>query len=79
MNKRTIPNVDKNMEQLKYPCSDSQNVSGYTGIFFKDFMYLFMRDTDRERGRDTDQGRSRLHAGHPTWDSILGIQDHAMS
>ena len=30
-------------------------------FFFKDFIYLFMRDT--ERGRDTSRGRSRLHAG----------------
>ena len=29
--------------------------------------------------RDTDRGRekSRLHAGSPTWDSILGLQDYA--
>ena len=27
-----------------------------------------MRDTERARGH----GRSRLHAGSPTWDSILG-------
>ena len=28
-----------------------------------------MRDTEtgRERGRDTGRGRSRLHAGSPTW------------
>ena len=34
-------------------------------LFFKDFIYLFMRDTgrerERERGRDTGRGRSRLH------------------
>ena len=24
-----------------------------------------MRDTERERGRDTGRGRSRLHAGSP--------------
>ena len=30
-----------------------------------------------ERGRDTDRGRSRLHAGSPMWDSIPGLQDHA--
>ena len=30
-----------------------------------------MRDTERERERD--RGRSRLHAGSPTWDSILGL------
>lgn len=29
------------------------------------------------RGRDTGRGRSRLHAGSPTCDSIQGLQDHA--
>ena len=33
---------------------------------------------ERERGRDTGRGRSRLHAGSPTWDSIPGLQDHAL-
>ena len=27
-----------------------------------------MRDTERERGRDTGRGRSRLPAGSPMWD-----------
>ena len=31
-----------------------------------------MRDTDRERGRDTGRGRSRFHVGSLMWDSILG-------
>ena len=35
-----------------------------------------MRHTDR--GRDTGRERSRLHAGRQTWDSILGLQDHAL-
>ena len=26
--------------------------------------------------RDTGRGRTRLHAGSPTWDSIPGLQDH---
>ena len=34
---------------------------------------------DPERRRDVGRGRSRLHAGSPTWDSILGLQDHAPS
>ena len=40
-----------------------------------------MRDTKikRERGRDIGRGRrSRLHARSPLWDSIPGIQDHAL-
>ena len=45
--------------------------------FKKDFIYLFVRDA--ERGRDTGRGRSRLHAGSPTWDLIPGLQDHALS
>ena len=51
---------------------------GIPPLFFL-AIYLFMheRHTERERGRDTGRGRSRLHAGSPTWDSILGLQDHA--
>ena len=44
--------------------------------FFKDFIYLCMRDTERERGSETGIGRSRLHAGSLIWDSIPGLQDH---
>ena len=46
---------------------------------YPDFIYLFMRDTHTHRGRDTGRGRSRLHAGSPMWDSILGLQDHTLS
>ena len=35
-----------------------------------------MRDTHRERGRDTGRGRNRLHTGSLMWDSIPGLQDH---
>ena len=40
-----------------------------------------MKATERERDRDRDIGRerSRLHAGIPMWDSILGLQGHALS
>ena len=37
-----------------------------------------MKDTDRERGKDTGRGGIRLHAGSPTWDSIPALQDHAL-
>ena len=39
-----------------------------------------MRDTqrERERGRDTSRGRSRLHAGSPMQDLIPGLQNHAL-
>ena len=38
-----------------------------------------MRDTHRERGRDTGRGRRRLHAGSPMWDWITELEDHALS
>ena len=44
---------------------------------FKDFIYLFIRDT--ERGRDTGRGRSRLPAGCLMQDSISRPQDHDLS
>ena len=48
-------------------------------FFFKDFIYYsFMIDLERERGRDTGRGRSRLHAGNLTRDSIPGLQDHTL-
>ena len=43
----------------------------------KDFIYLFMRDT--ERGRDIGRGRSRLPARSPMWDLISELQDHVLS
>ena len=37
-----------------------------------------MKDTERrERERDK-QREKRLHAGRPTWDSVPGLQDHAL-
>ena len=35
-----------------------------------------MIDMQKERGRDTGRGRSRLHAGSSMWDLIRGLQDH---
>ena len=45
-------------------------------IFLKYFIYLL--ETEREHGRDTGRGRSKLHAGSLTWDSIPVLQDHAL-
>ena len=43
-------------------------------LFFKDFIYLLMRETQREA--ETDKGRSRLLAGSLMWDSIPGPGSH---
>ena len=37
-------------------------------VFFKDFVYLFMRDTGR--GRDIGRGSSQLLTGSLMWNSI---------
>ena len=39
---------------------------------------LFIHERHREKGRDAGRGRSRLHAGSLTWDSIPGLQDHTL-
>ena len=54
-------------------------LSLFVFCFFKDFIYISLRDTERqrERGRDTGRG-SRLHVGNSMWDSIPGLQDHAL-
>ena len=44
--------------------------------FLKKFI---VTQRERERGRDTSRGRSRLHAGSPMWDSIPGVRDHSLS
>ena len=46
--------------------------------FFKKKI-LFIHERQRERGRQRHRGRSRLHAGSPMRDSILGSQDHTLS
>ena len=35
---------------------------------------MIVTHTERERGRDPGRGRSRLHAGSLTWDSIPGLR-----
>ena len=46
-------------------------------FFFKDFIYLFMRDTDR--GIETGRGRSRLPKGSPMCNLIPRPHDHDLS
>ena len=37
-----------------------------------------MREREKEASRDIGRERSRLHTGSPMWDSIPGLQDHAL-
>ena len=46
-------------------------------IFFLRFCLFIHENTERE-SRDTGRGRSRLHGGSPMWNSILGLQNHAL-
>ena len=41
-------------------------------------MYLFMRDTQRERQRHRRREKQAPCTGSPTWDSIPGLQDRAL-
>ena len=50
----------------------------FSKIFFFQILFIYSRETQIERGRDTGRGRSRLHAGSPMWDLIPGLQDHAL-
>ena len=57
-----------------------QNFDSFLNTFSFFFLkILFIHERHREeRGRDTGRGRSGLHAGSLTWDSIQGLQDHTM-
>ena len=44
-------------------------------LFFED---LFIYNRHREREREAEGGRSRLHARSLMWDSIPGLQDRAL-
>ena len=40
-------------------------------------MYLFMRDTERQRHRQREK-QAPCREGSPMWDSVLGPWDHAL-
>ena len=52
----------------------------YFGLDWFSFLrfYLFIHERHTQRGRDISRGRSRLPEGSPMWDSIPGLQDHAL-
>ena len=54
-----------------WPRSLARSWWGFLFSFFKDFIYLFMRDIGRERQRH--RGRSRLLQCRRMWYSILGL------
>ena len=61
-NKLKIKDLDVWPETTRFP---GENTLGLENSIFKnDFIYLFMRDT--QRGRDRE--RSRFPAGSPMWD-----------
>ena len=47
--------------------------------FFLKILFIYSWKTQRERGRDTGRGRSRLQAGSLMWDLIPGLQDHTLA
>ena len=49
---------------------------GIEWSILKDFIYLFMRDTERQRRR---QREKQAPCRKPNWDSIPGFCDHALS
>ena len=56
---------------------EERNHIFFNFLFFLRF-YLFIHERQRKRGRHIGRGR-RLHAGSSMWDSILGVQGHALS
>ena len=51
----------------------------FSFLFFFKILFIPSWETHRERGRDTGRGRSRVLAGSLMWDSIPGLQNHALS
>ena len=56
--------------------SNKVNCYCFIAAFFWRRFYLFINERHRERGRDTDKGRSRLPVGSRMQDSIPGPRDH---
>ena len=69
----TFMSVAENMAKQLF----AEPLNSYQDFFFKIFIYLLMRDT--QRGRDIGRERSRLLTGSPMQDSIPELWDHALS
>ena len=57
---------------------DWQKLYSSSVVFFLNFIYLFMTDTEREGQRHRQREKQAPCTGSPTWDSILGLQDRAL-
>ena len=66
--------LDLPVLEIGYEWNPMVTGSNISVMFFKDFIYLFIHERHRDQGRE----RSRVHAGTLKWDSIPGLQDHAL-
>ena len=71
--------INLQRDELKKKLLSFQAESGVIFFFFFLRFYLFIHGRHKERGGDTDRGRSRLPTGSPMWNSILGPRDHDLS
>ena len=69
----TIPSGYNASPQSQHPSSFHLY---HCSFFF--FKILFIYSQEKQRERERGRGRSRLHAGSLMWDSIPGLQDHAV-
>ena len=63
------------LEKYLHMCK-KRHLEGFSLQYFFFFLRLYLFTI--ERGRDLGRGRSRFHAGSPTWDLIPGLQDHTL-
>ena len=67
------------MKEIVHILTDTPAGRRYIYNFFKDFIYLFIHEKHRERGRDIGRGRSRLPTESLIWDWMQGPQVHNLS
>ena len=70
----SCPLFTRLFRETQWSCSENF----YLCIFKFLKKILFIHERHTERGRNIVRERSRLHPGSPMWDSIQGLQDHAL-